>query len=77
MFHDKVPINWRQDSVRLIVRKMARFFIAIPFLIWLMEQTTALLEKNYPSRKALRHLYRWIQGSYMYRGYREGLRENV
>ncbi len=77
MFHDKTPINWRQDSIRLIVRKIARCAASAPLVLGMLERMTSYLERAYPSSKALHHLYRWIQGSYMYRGYREGLHDYV
>ena len=77
MFYDKTPINWKRDSPWLVLRKIARCLAAAPFILWGMEQMTGFLEKAYPSRKVLRPLYRWIQGSYMFRGYREGLNEHV
>jgi len=33
------------------------------------------LEQHYPSPVVLRRLYYWLQGAYMFQGYREGLRE--
>lgn len=75
MFDDKVPIRWRQDSPRLILRKMLRAAASAPPIVWSMEKMTRLLEAKYPSQKLLHMLYRWIQGAYMYRGYYEGLYE--
>ncbi len=75
MLHDKTPIVWGQDSAKTVLRKMVRRFTALSPVLWGMEQTVTLLERYYPSPAFLRTLYRWIQGSYMVRGYQEGLRE--
>ncbi len=76
MFHDKMPINWREDSFRLVVRKLARMAASTRPSIWAMERLAALLARVYPSAALLRPLHRWIQGGYMFRGYREGLHEH-
>ncbi len=77
MFHDKTPIDWKQDSPRQIIRKSIRALAATSIMLWGMEQTTSLIERTIPSPKLLRPLYRWIQGSYMFRGFREGLNESA
>lgn len=73
MFRDKTPINWTADSPNLIMRKMLYRIVASPPVVWLMEGAVKLLETLYPSKKLLALFYRWIQGSYMLRGYRKGL----
>ncbi len=75
MLYDKTPIVWGQDSPMLVVRKLARALMAFPLILRGMEKFISLLEKHYPSPAILRRLYIWMQGIYMYRGYREGLRE--
>jgi len=75
MFHDKTPINWRQDGLRLIGRKCFRALAATPAALLGMEGAVRIIERTIRSRKLLHPLYRWIQGGYMYRGYREGLHE--
>jgi GT2 family glycosyltransferase len=75
MLYDKTPIAWRKDSPRLIARKMARFLISSPPMLGSMENLVSLLEKHYPSPTVLRRLYYWVQGAYMFQGYRGGLRE--
>ena len=76
MFHDKGPINWAEDSSVLLARKVARHLAAWPPVLWGLEQTAKWVERVFPSPQLLRPLYRWIQGSYMFRGFREGIREN-
>ncbi|MEM7332647.1 MAG: glycosyltransferase family 2 protein [Chloroflexota bacterium] len=73
MFKDKTPIEWGQDSPKLIMRKIIYRILASPPIVWLMETVVKLLETVFPSKKLLGLLYRWIQGSYMLRGYRLGL----
>lgn len=75
MFHDKTPIVWRQDPPRLIARKLARYVASSRPALWGMERIVSILEQHYPSPTLLRPLYRWIIGGYIFRGYRQGLRE--
>lgn len=77
MFYHKTPIDWRQDSPRQIARKCVHSLAAASVVLWGMEQATRVIERTIRARKLLRPLYRWIQGSYMYRGYREGLNESA
>ncbi|RMH02240.1 MAG: glycosyltransferase family 2 protein [Chloroflexi bacterium] len=74
MFADKTPVTWGEDPPRLVIRKLVRQVSATPLVVWSMEQIVRVLERVYPSPGLLRPFYRWIQGNYMYRGYREGLR---
>lgn len=76
MFRDKGPIAWRQDPPRLILRKLARHVASSRPAMWSMERLVHILEQRHPSPALLRPLYRWIIGGYIFRGYREGLREN-
>lgn len=73
MLEDKTPIQLGQDSPALIARKLGRRVMAMAPIVSGMETAVSLLERVYPSRPLLGVLYRWIQGSYMYRGYRTGL----
>jgi glycosyltransferase involved in cell wall biosynthesis len=75
MFHDKTPIAWGQDSPRLIARKIARQVASSRPVLKGMEQFVRVAEQCCPSPTLLRPLYRWIVGGYIFRGYREGLRE--
>ncbi len=75
MFRDKGPIAWRQDPPALILRKLARQVASSRPAMWALEQLAHILEQRYPSPSLLRPLYRWIIGGYIFRGYREGLRE--
>jgi glycosyltransferase involved in cell wall biosynthesis len=75
MFTDMTPINWRHDPSRLIVRKCLRKLVSSGFILVSMEYAAGLFDRYYPSPRVLRPLYRWIEGAYKYRGYRQGLRE--
>lgn len=75
MLHDKTPIAWKQDSPVLIVRKLARHVASSKLILGSMGKSARILERYYPSPEVLRPLYRWLNGGYMFRGYREGLRE--
>lgn len=74
MFRDKNPIDWKQDSISLIFRKVARTVASTPAITYLMEALASAFERWYPSPRLLHPLYRWITGSYIYRGFRQGLR---
>lgn len=76
MFRDKGPIAWRQDRSRLIVRKLARQVISSRPAMGSMEHAVPILERRAPESTLLALLYRWIISGYIYRGYREGLRND-
>src|SRR5215207_4679930 len=73
MFYDKNPIIWRQDSPRLIARKLGRSMTSSRLILWSMEQIVHILEKRYPASTLLSILYRYIIGGYIFQGYRQGL----
>lgn len=75
MFQDKTPVEWRSDELRLILRKMVRRPASSRPIVFTMEQIVRKFEHHIPSPTWLRPLYRWIIGSYIFRGYREGLRD--
>jgi len=75
MFRDKGPIAWKEDSPRLILRKLARQVAALRPVMWAMEKLIPILERHAPASTALRLLYRWIISGHIYRGYREGLQK--
>lgn len=75
MFTDKHPISWTEDKTGIIIRKLLRRVASAQFLGRAMESTARFVEKYIPSPGILRPLYRWILGGYIYRGYRQGLRE--
>jgi glycosyltransferase involved in cell wall biosynthesis len=75
MFTDKIPVNWPKDPARLILRKLLRRVTSSGLALVLLEKLAVLLEKYYPAPDLLRPLYRWVNGGYMFQGYRQGLHE--
>ena len=75
MFRDKGPIDWKEDSPGLILRKLARQVASSRPMMWVMENLIPILERRAPDSTALRLLYRWLVSGYIYRGYREGLQK--
>ena len=75
MLFDKTPIVWGQDSPLLVARKSARHLLSSPLVREGMGRLVSILERHYPSPVVLSRLYDWLQGAYMFQGFREGLRE--
>jgi glycosyltransferase involved in cell wall biosynthesis len=75
MFHDKTPISLKNDSAGLIFHKLVHAFFAWKPVLLSMERLIALLEHTSPHPILLQPLYRWVSSSYIYRGYRDGLRQ--
>jgi hypothetical protein len=73
MFEDKTPIAWGADPPMQIVRKVTRRIVDIPPALWSLERLSNLIERSQPSSRLLTPFRRWIVGSYIYRGYRNGL----
>lgn len=77
MFCDKGPIAWRQDPLRLILRKLTRQVMSSRLSMWIMQHAVPFLERRAPESATLALLYRWIVSGFIFRGYRDGLREQV
>lgn len=75
MFRDMTPIEWSDDAISLVARKLVRRLVAFRPITWFLEQMVYLFEAVYPSPTILGRLYRWVNGSYIYRGYRSGVRD--
>lgn len=75
MYTDKMPINWRKDSSRLIVRKLIRWIASSKVSLFILHAVIDILEKYYPNPGILRPLYRYVCGGYMYQGYQQGMKE--
>jgi glycosyltransferase involved in cell wall biosynthesis len=75
MFDDKTPIAWRQDSPRLVARKLARRLASTKPALSGMEQAAGFLSRKQLSPALVENLSKWIVGGYLYQGYREGLRQ--
>lgn len=75
MLVDKMPIQRRADSSKLIVRKILRRVASTWAVIKILELMTAFFERVCPRPAILGALYRWVHGGYMAQGIRAGLRE--
>lgn len=75
MFNGTTPITWGQDSLPVIVRKLARYPASTRPALWSLAQIAKALEKYDAASKLLPSLYRYIIGGHIYQGYREGLHE--
>ncbi len=73
MFNDMTPFSIRVDPINLSVRKLFRRLSASGPVLWLLQSFAGFFENLYPSPTILKPLYRWINGAYIYRGYRKGL----
>jgi GT2 family glycosyltransferase len=74
MFHDKGYISWRDDPPNIVLRKLARSIMIRPPARKALEVITGVVEALWPSPALLRPLYRWVIGTYICLGYREGLK---
>ena len=75
MLEDKRPIVWGRDAPKLVLRKLSRRALSAPAVVSWLESRAARLERRDPDHAGLERLYRWVVGAYLYRGYRQGLRE--
>lgn len=71
---DKLPIGWRRDPLRLVARKLVRAVLAFAPSVWLMERLLRLLQMANASPDVVLALANKLVGSYLYLGYRDGLR---
>jgi glycosyltransferase involved in cell wall biosynthesis len=77
MFRDKHPISWKDDSLHLILFKVMRTGVSSSWSVSAMRRLVRILEKRDPDSSLLAYLYRWIVSASIYRGYRQGLREDI
>lgn len=75
MFRDKTPIDWREDPVFLIGRKIVRRLASSAPGLWTLQGMAATLQVLQPSSSMLLASYQWLIGAHILRGYRAGLRE--
>jgi len=74
LFRDKEPIAWGNDAPALIGRKLARQATASRPAMWFFRHMLQLVERRAPRSGLQQLLFRWTQSSYVFRGYRDGLR---
>jgi glycosyltransferase involved in cell wall biosynthesis len=72
---DKEPIQWGRDDLRLVGRKLARQTSSLRPSVWIMRRAITALERWYPSPSLLRMMYWQVLGSYLFSGFRDGLRQ--
>lgn len=77
MFRDKAPINLREDDLGLIIRKSLRVILANGTILHNMHRLINYFEKSNPDSKILIELYRWVNSSYIYQGYRDNLNRHL
>ena len=71
----RIPLSSRHDPLGLVVRKVLRALAAWQPALWDIERLTHVPERVVPPPTLLRSLHRWTISGYIYRGYRQGLRE--
>jgi glycosyltransferase involved in cell wall biosynthesis len=74
MFQDKGHVAWHDDPPHIILRKLTRSIMILPLALKMLEGITRTVEALRPSPVLLRPLYRWVIGTYICLGYREGLK---
>jgi hypothetical protein len=74
MFHDKTSIDWQDDGLKLISRKISRSLASLWVVIRLMEILYRAFKATGRETILNEVLERWIIGGYIYQGYCHGLR---
>lgn len=74
MFWDKGYVSWREDDPQIILRKLVRGAMIWSPALWGLEKLVSFVERICPKPALLKPLYRWVIGSYICLGYREGQR---
>lgn len=73
MFEDKLRFNWRNASLRLLVRKATRRFASTDLMLRIFARTHQLAcAAN--AHVAPQAISRWILGGYLFQCFRDGLR---
>jgi glycosyltransferase involved in cell wall biosynthesis len=75
MFEDKMIVDWRKDTPKLILRKVSRQLSSTASVVWCLEKALNFLKILSPESSILQVLRRWIVGGSIYRGYRKGIKE--
>jgi len=75
MFLDKTPVDWRSESLKLTVRKLIRIPASSRTALRILEAAASVLEAAAPRPFLLLPVYRWTIGGYLYRGYRDGMKD--
>jgi glycosyltransferase involved in cell wall biosynthesis len=72
---DKEPIQFGKDSPLLIIDKLFHKLTSYSITLRAMQKMVVHLEQNQPTSSILILLYRWILSAYLFRGYRNGLKQ--
>lgn len=75
MFRDKLPVSWLEDPPKLMLRKIARYPASSVPVVLVMKIMVRLLEQRKMNCPLVQSLQRWIIGAYIFRGFRQGLKE--
>jgi GT2 family glycosyltransferase len=74
---DKYPVDWREDSPKLIAKKLLRKISATPPVLKATTPAARFAETKPLSPTSIRKIYWLVLGAYQYRGFRRGLRSTV
>jgi GT2 family glycosyltransferase len=69
---DKLPVDLQKDPLKMIARKSIRSLLALPPVLFGMQQMILFLERNKRPKNLLKFLYWKVIGSYQLTGLREG-----
>ena len=75
MLLDKMPVDWKHDSQKMIAKKLLRQVVAWSPVLWILENLTAFAERISAPANVRGKLYHWVNGSYMLKGFRSGLKD--
>jgi glycosyltransferase involved in cell wall biosynthesis len=74
-FQDKHPIAFFSDPPHLVIQKLFHIATSCPAGLWVLKSLAHTMEAKAPESRPLELLYRWIVSAYIFKGYRQGLRE--
>lgn len=72
---DKLPIDWKQDSYKLILRKGLRDLLAFPIIREALQWSCVIIERYWPDSGLVKYLAWKVIGGYQWIGLREGMRQ--
>jgi len=71
---DKLPVDWKHDSIGMIARKSLRSFLALPPVLRGMRRVVEALEGYWPDSPMMTFLVWKIIGGYQWVGLRKGMK---
>jgi GT2 family glycosyltransferase len=72
---DKEPVNWKEDTAALIIRKLVRRLLSLKPVLHVLIVTFNVFQNFLASRRLLEWIYWKIIGSYQLIGFREGIKK--